>query len=97
LKILQKHFKILIVPTCLIIGLIRMNQIQTYQSSIGRPTMTGIFTLFSYLLVGICLVIISLLFTGIYHRKLNNILKIVFIIIALIIVLTVIFLLLMYH
>lgn len=85
LKTLKKYFNILIIPVCLIIGLIRQEQIQTYQRSIGKPTMTGIFTLYSYIFVGVCLTVISVILRFICHSKLNNALKIIFKIIALII------------
>lgn len=77
LKIFLKYYSILILSICLIIGLIRQDQIQTYQSSIGKPTMTGIFTLYSYIFVGISLTLISILLNLIYRSKLGNTLKIV--------------------
>ena len=97
LKTVQKYFNSLIIPICLIIGLIRQEQIQTYQASIGKPTMTGSFTLFSYILVGMFLVIISLIFKGVCHRNTHSTLKIILSIIALIMVLIVVFLLLLLH
>ena len=98
MKNFKKIFNILIFPICLIIGLIRQQQIQTFQSSIGKPTMTGVFALYSYIFVGICLISISLLFTDIYRSNLHYILKIVLKIIVLIIGLSLVcFLLLLSH
>ena len=69
-KILKKYSVILIFPICLIIGLIRQGQIQTSQALIHKPTMTGAFTCYSYIFVGICLTIITLIAIAIYHSKL---------------------------
>lgn len=71
-KILKKYFIILIFPICLIMGLIRQGQIQTSESAIHRPTMTGAFTCYSYIFIGICLTIITLIVRAIYHGKLRK-------------------------
>ena len=72
----QKKFNILIFSICLIIGLIRMNQIHLYQASVHQPTMSGAFALFSYIFVSTCLIGVSLLFDDINHNKLQSNVKI---------------------
>lgn len=75
IRIVRKYWNILIIPACLIIGLVRQEQIQTYQLSIGKPTMTGAFTLFSYIFIGICLTCTLMLSNLIGRSKLGDILK----------------------
>ena len=93
LKILQKYFNRLIIPIFFTIGLIRQKQIQDYQNSIHRPTMTGIFTLYSYIIIGICLLILSLTFKAIYHSNQNKAQKMILKVLASISLLTIGFLL----
>lgn len=76
MKYFQRKLNILIFSICLIIGLIRMNQIHLYQASVHRPTMSGFFALFSYIFVSTCLIGVSLLFDDINHNKLQNSVKI---------------------
>ena len=76
-KILKKHFIILIFPICLIMGLIRQGQIQTSEAVVHRPTMTGAFTCYSYIFIGICLTSITLIEIAIYHSKLRKNTKII--------------------
>lgn len=85
LKVFRKYYYILFFLICLIIGLIRQEQIETYQSSIGKPTMSGIFALYAYIFVGICLTIISIGIEFIHHSNQTNLLKIFLIILVLII------------
>jgi len=77
IRIIYKCKNIVILLACFIIGLIRQKQIQTYQSSIGKPTMTGIFTLFSYIFVGVCLTLMLMILKLISHSKLGGTLKII--------------------
>lgn len=97
MKTIQKYFNRLIIPICLIIGLVRQEQIQTYQASIGKPTMTGSFALFSYVLVGTLLVTISLIFTAFYKCEPYSVLRIILTTIILILAAIVVFLLLISH
>jgi hypothetical protein len=97
LKTIQKYFNRLIIPICFIIGLIRQLQIQNYEASIGKPTMSGCFALFSYTLVGLFLVIISLTITGFYHCEPYSISRIILSVIILFMVFIVVFLLLISH
>ena len=98
IKFLKNNFCILILPICFIIGLIRERQIEVYQESIKRPTMAGQFTLFSYIFVGICLTIITLLLDSIYSSKSSKARKLILYIIVLVIgLLLVCFSLLLLH
>jgi hypothetical protein len=92
IKFIKNNFCILILPICFIIGLIRERQIEAYQASINRPTMTGQFTLFSYIFVGICLTSITLLLDFIYRSKYSEIRKLVSYVIVLLIGLMLVFL-----
>lgn len=97
-KFLQNNFSKLILPICFIIGLIRRQQIEAYQASIRKPTMTGAFTFFFYLFAGTCLTIITLLLDGIYRSKLSKTKKNILYVIVLVIGLPlVIFILLLFH
>lgn len=91
IKFFKNNFCILILPICFIIGLIRERQIQAYQASIKRPTMTGQLTLFSYIFVGICLTIITLLLDSIYHGKSSKTKKLILYIIVLLVGLLLVF------
>ena len=97
LKILQKYFNRLIIPIFFIIGLIRQKQIQDYEISIHKPTMTGIFTLYSYIVIGICLLILSLTFKAIYHSNQNKAQKMILKVLASISLLTIGFLISFFH
>lgn len=97
IKFLKNNFCILILPICFIIGLIRERQIEAYQASIKRPTMAGQFTLFSYIFVGICLTIITLLLDSIYRGKYSKTRKLISYIIILAGLLLVFFSLLLLH
>lgn len=85
IKSICKYCSKLIIPVCLIIGLVRQGQIQTYQTSIGKPTMTGAFTLYSYIFVGICLTLTIMLSNFVGRSKLGNALKMIFRVIVIII------------
>ena len=61
MKLLKKYYPVFIPITVFIFGLIRSNQISTYEISIGKPTMTGAFTFYTYFIVSIVLFISSLL------------------------------------
>ena len=97
LKILQKYFNRLIIPIFFIIGLIREKQIDDYQISTHEPNMDGIFTLYSYIVIGICLLILSLTFKAIYHSNQNKAQKMVLKVLASISLLTIGFLLSFLH
>ena len=84
-KIFRKYYYTLFLPICFIFGLIRQEQIQTYEFSIGKPTMSGIFALYAYIFVGICITIISIVIEFICHSNQTNSLKIFLIILVLII------------
>ena len=60
----------LIFPVFLIWGLIRQNQIQTNEASMHRPTMTGIFTLYSYIFIGVSLTIMTFIVMFFYRSNL---------------------------
>jgi predicted membrane protein len=81
----KKYLYAVIFVICLIIGFIRALQISLYELSIGKPTMTGAFTLYSYIFVAICLISISLIFTDIGYSKFPNTLKTIVRIISIII------------
>lgn len=88
LKFFQKYLNELILPICLIIGFIRKEQIEKYQTAIHKPTMAGMFVLDSYIIVGICLTVISIVLrSNSYSSKTSkNIFKIAVSIIGLTIV-----------
>ena len=90
-KFLQKNFRKLILPICFIIGLIRREQIEAYEASIRKPTMTGAFTFFFYIFAGTCLTIITLLLDGIYRSKLSKTKKIILYVVVLVIGLPLVF------
>lgn len=91
IKFLKNNFCILILPICFIVGLIRERQIEAYQASIKRPTMTGQFTFLSYIFVGICLTIITLLLDFIRRGKYSEIRKLISYIIVLVVGLLLVF------
>ena len=72
-----------------IIGLIRQKQIDDYQNSIHQPNMTGISTLYFYIVIGICLLILSSTFKAIYHSNQNKAQKMILKVLASISILTI--------
>lgn len=84
-KFFLRYLNQLILPICLVIGFTRKEQIQKYQAAIHKPTMAGMFVVDSYIIVGICLTVISIaLKSNNYPSKtLKNVFKIAVLIIGL--------------
>lgn len=80
LKFFRRYFNELILPICLIIGLIRRKQIESYQLSIHKPTMAGMFAMYSYIVIGTCLTVVAIVLrSSNYPSKLiSNTAKVIF-------------------
>jgi len=87
---LKIYVPFLLGPLFFIIGLIRKNQIESYQIKHHIPTMTGILTLFSYTFIAIFIVVVL----AILNLKLKKITKVVVLTISTILIL---FILFIYH
>lgn len=85
LKNIKRKYAAFILPIFLIIGLIRRYQISSGELSRRQPTMSGAFSLYSSIFMGVTFTVIYLLLASISHSELSKVKKIISITLTLVI------------
>lgn len=72
MKFIKRYYPIVIFIVIIIIGIIRVSEIHLYESKIGKSTMTGFFTFYSYFFIDILTMICCLLIKFINSIKIKS-------------------------